>query len=272
MLVAAVAAEELASGDLQVFSVLRGSRRPRGLPHLRAAEAVGAGQAPRRGKGGRGPRVAAASPHRPVRAGRVRTHCAWGADVAPGSPLDGDVAWRFTVRTTPGREDGYEDLGDDIYAAMAKEEFPTGNVKTYCTLRPVGDPGRYVMFEHFTAAGSAKHAKGPNVIGPGARQMRTLVPPFERLRYEPVTAIGVAHANYGKTVTPHGVSAGDRGAGPRRDGPRARRPPRDPRLPDPAGPGHGPPRCRADDLKPITQTPWTTTGRSGARRSSSSSA
>ena len=200
MLAAAVAAEELASGDLQVFSVLRVPDDP-GVYHI-----YGQLKRSARDKHLAGEKAAEAlawlQPHLIAPYERVEFEpiALWGADVALGSPLDGDIGWRFTVRAKPGLEDSYEDLGDDIYAGMAEEEFPTGNVKAYCTLRPVGDPGRYVMFEHFTAAGSAKHAKGPSVIGPGARQMRTLVPPFERLRYEPVTAIGVAHANYGKTA------------------------------------------------------------------------
>lgn len=199
-LAAAVAAEELASGDLQVFTAVRVPDDP-GVYHI-----YGQLKRSARDRHLAGPKAAEAlewlQPHLVTPYERVEFEpiALWGADIAPGSPLDGDVAWRFTVRTKPGLEDSYEDLGDDIYAAMAEEEFPTGNVKTYCTLRVVGDPGRYVMFEHFTATGSAMHAKGTNVIRPGARQLRTLVPPFERLRYEPVAAIGVAHANYGSTA------------------------------------------------------------------------
>jgi quinol monooxygenase YgiN len=196
-LAAAVAAEELASGDLQVFTAVRVPDDP-GAYHI-----YGQLKRSARDRHLAGPKAVEAlewlQPHLIAPYERVEFEpvALWGADVALGSSLDGDVAWRFTVRTKPGLEDSYEDLGDDIYAAMAEEEFPTGNVKTYCTLRAVGDPGRYVMFEHFTATGSARHAKSPSVVGPGARQMRTLVPPFERLRYEPVTAIGVTHAHYG---------------------------------------------------------------------------
>jgi quinol monooxygenase YgiN len=199
-LAAAVASEELASGDLQVFTALRVPDDP-GAYHV-----YGQLKRSARDRHLAGPLAAEAlqwvQPHLIAPYERVEFEpiALWGADVALGSPLDGDVAWRFTVRTKPGLQDSYEDLGDHIYAGMADDEFPTGNVKTYSTLRVVGDPGRYVMFEHFTASGSAKHAKGPNVMGPGARQMRTLVPPFERLRYEPVTAIGVAHAHFGATA------------------------------------------------------------------------
>ena len=199
-LTAAVAAEELPSGDIQVFTTLRVPDDP-GAYHIygqlkrSAQDRHLAGQ--QATEAFQWLQVHFIAPYERVEFEPVAL---WGADVAPGSPLDGDVGWRYTVRARPGLGDSYEDLGDEIYAGMTAEEFPTGNVKTYCTHRVVGDPGRYVMFEHFTATGSARHAKGPKVIGPGHRQNRTLVPPFERLRYEPVSAIGVAHVSYRSTA------------------------------------------------------------------------
>ena len=201
-LTAAVAEEELPSHDVEVFSTLRIPDDP-GAYHVY-------GQLNRSSLARHlaGPKAAEAfdwlqahfiTPHERI---EYEPIALWGADVSLGSPLLGDEAWRFTVRTRPGAEAHYEDLSDEIYAAMADDEFPTGNVKTYCTLRVVGDPGRYVMFEHFTAAGSAGHAKTAAVTGPGAQQLRLLAPPFERLRYEPVSALGTGHSQYGSSAPP----------------------------------------------------------------------
>ena len=121
----------------------------------------------------------------------------WGLDKPADGDVTSDICWRFTIRVSPSDVDKIEDIQTEIMHAMEIDEFGTGDVKTYGTLKVTGDAGRYVMYEHFTAAGSASHARGPSLPPVGEKQQQLLVTAFERLRLEPMFALGVEHAEFG---------------------------------------------------------------------------
>ena len=125
----------------------------------------------------------------------------WGAAKALGADLSGDEAWRFTVRVAPENVPKADDVFRRIMTAMAHDEFPTGNVKSYTAFRIAGDTGRYVMYEHFTAQGSAIHATGEQLPAVGLELMDLLITPFQRLQLEPIAAYGTNH-NTTKPPTP----------------------------------------------------------------------
>ena len=103
---------------------------------------------------------------------------------------DKGVGWLFTIRVDPADDDKVEGLLGEIFDAMEKEEFPGGGVITYTAYRDPNEPGKWVMFEHFTDEGSDRHAKGPLVRDPGGRLMKLLIAPRERVQLEPVILRG----------------------------------------------------------------------------------
>jgi len=117
----------------------------------------------------------------------------WGAAKPVGADLTGDEAWRFTVRVAPEDVAKGDDVFERIMEAMAYDEFPGGQVKSYTAFRVYGDTGRYIMYEHFTARGSAQHATGERLPTVGREQMELLVTPFERLQLEPFLAFGIQY-------------------------------------------------------------------------------
>lgn len=114
----------------------------------------------------------------------------WGVEKAVGGDIAGDEAWRFTVRVAPQDVAAVEDVFRRIMTAMAHDEFPTGDVKSYTAFRYPHDVGRYVMYEHFTSHGSKVHATGEELPGVGADLMALLITPFERQQLEPIVAFG----------------------------------------------------------------------------------
>jgi len=121
----------------------------------------------------------------------------WGVDKPPDADVTSDMCWRFTIRVSPSDVDKIETIQTEIMHAMESDEFGTGEVKTYGTLKVPGDAGRYIMYEHFTAAGSAAHARGPSLPPVGEKQQQLLVTAFERLQLEPMFALGVEHSDFG---------------------------------------------------------------------------
>ena len=105
-------------------------------------------------------------------------------------PSANDVAVVFTFQAHPLEAEKAELAMADIFAAMEQEEFPTGDVKTYTVHRSDG-PGRYIMYEYFTAAGSERHASGPLMQEAGHKLAAQFITPYVRLMMEPVLAVGV---------------------------------------------------------------------------------
>ncbi len=103
-----------------------------------------------------------------------------------------DVGVLFTFRVMPDPESDREvvEAVRGIFEAMAVEEFPSGEVKAYAALRDRADPGKWVMFEHFTGRGSELHARGPLMQEAGRRLAKLFVTPPERLVLEPVLFVG----------------------------------------------------------------------------------
>jgi len=101
------------------------------------------------------------------------------------------VGWVFTIQVDPADDHKVEELMGETFDAMDQEEFPMGGVVAYTAYRVPDEPGKWVMFEHFTDEGSALHAKGPRVRDPGGRLMRLLVAPRERVQLEPVLLRGL---------------------------------------------------------------------------------
>ena len=105
-------------------------------------------------------------------------------------PSASDVAVVFTFQVHPLETDKVSPVMAELFAAMEKEEFPSGDVKTY-TVHRLDTPGRYVMYEYFTAAGSERHASGPLVQEAGKKLSALFMTPYVRVMLEPVLAVGV---------------------------------------------------------------------------------
>ena len=82
-----------------------------------------------------------------------------------------EVGWIYTFWADPERDDEIVAIMDEIFEAMEAEEFPSGNVLVYTLYRVPDEPGKWVMFEHFTQEGSDLHAKGERVREIGLRKL-----------------------------------------------------------------------------------------------------
>jgi quinol monooxygenase YgiN len=105
-------------------------------------------------------------------------------------PSASDIAVVFTLQVHPQDSEKAEVAIADIFAAMEREEFPSGDVKTY-TAHRLDTRGRFVMYEYFTAAGSKRHASGPLMREAGRKLSALFLTPYVRLMMEPVLAVGV---------------------------------------------------------------------------------
>lgn len=101
-----------------------------------------------------------------------------------------DVGWIYTFWADPDRDEDIVRIMGEIFDAMEEEEFPTGNVLTYTLYRDAEEPGKWVMFEHFTGEGSEAHAKGQKVREIGLRKVEMMTKPYTRQRLEPVMIRG----------------------------------------------------------------------------------
>jgi quinol monooxygenase YgiN len=115
-----------------------------------------------------------------------------------------DVGVLFTFRVKPGPESDRltVEAMRGIFDAMAVEEFPSGDVKAYAVFRDRADPGKWVMFEHFSERGSEHHAKGPLMREAGRRLSGLFMTPYERLLLEPVLFEGC-----GKSIVGSGTGS-----------------------------------------------------------------
>lgn len=101
-----------------------------------------------------------------------------------------DVGVIYRFRVAPENDQKAEAIMREIYDAMAAEEFPTGDVVTYSLFRDPSEPGKWVLFEHFTEEGGRKHGLGPLIYGPGIRHQELLIEPYQRLVLDPVIVHG----------------------------------------------------------------------------------
>jgi quinol monooxygenase YgiN len=101
-----------------------------------------------------------------------------------------DVGVLYGFRVKPEDDQKAEKIMREIFDAMAAEEFPTGDVKSYALFRDASTPGKWVLFEHFTDAGARKHGTGPLIHGPGTRHQELLIEPYERIVLDPVIVHG----------------------------------------------------------------------------------
>jgi quinol monooxygenase YgiN len=106
------------------------------------------------------------------------------------TPSANDVAVLFIFQVHPLETEKVPAVIAEIFDAMQEEEFPTGGVKTYIVHR-LDTPGRFVMYEYFTAAGSERHASGPLMQAAGKKLADLFMTPYVRLMMEPVLAVGV---------------------------------------------------------------------------------
>ena len=102
--------------------------------------------------------------------------------------VDVGVLYRFRVK--PEDDQKTEQIMREIFDAMAAEEFPTGDVKSYALFRDPSTLGKWVLFEHFTEAGARNHAIGPLIQDPGKRHQELLIEPAERIELAPVIVHG----------------------------------------------------------------------------------
>ncbi len=102
----------------------------------------------------------------------------------------GDVGCVFGFEVDPRDGRGTEEAMRAIFDAMAVEEFPSGEVRTYTVYRDGGRPGRWLMFEEFSGVGSEAHASGPLMQRAGRELTSHFVAPFSRSLLEPVFVAG----------------------------------------------------------------------------------
>lgn len=103
----------------------------------------------------------------------------------------GEVGWVYSFWADPEKDDEIVSIMDEIYEAMEEEEFHTGNVLTYTLYRVPDEPGKWVMYEHFTQEGSDLHAKGARVREVGLRKVEMMTKQYTRMKLEPVRLKGV---------------------------------------------------------------------------------
>jgi quinol monooxygenase YgiN len=101
-----------------------------------------------------------------------------------------DVGVIYTFKVAPENDEKIEQIMRDIFDAMAEEEYPTGEVISYTLFRDPSEVGKWAMFEHFTAEGSAVHATGPKIFKIGTEQLTYLVEPYCRVELDPVIVHG----------------------------------------------------------------------------------
>lgn len=101
---------------------------------------------------------------------------------------DVGVLFDFIVDT---KDDSHaEAIMREIFGKVAKYEVPTGNVRTYALYRDIAVPGRWFMFEHFTAKGSALHAANPDVMASGSKSAALMTGPYGRTMMVPANVNG----------------------------------------------------------------------------------
>ena len=101
-----------------------------------------------------------------------------------------DIGVVYSFRVRPEDDDHIEALMHHIFKIVDRTEISTGNVLTYNLYRDPKEPGRWVMFEHFTAKGSADHATHPDIFGPGFEQVNLITEPFSRAILNPYRVLG----------------------------------------------------------------------------------
>lgn len=100
------------------------------------------------------------------------------------------VGVMFSFRVDPKDDAKAEEIMRGIFDAMAVEEFPSGDVITYTLFRDPSQPGKWVMFEYFTEAGSERHSVGPLMMERGTKLVELMTEPYERVLLDPVIALG----------------------------------------------------------------------------------
>jgi quinol monooxygenase YgiN len=123
-----------------------------------------------------------------------------------------DVGVFFKFRVAPESDQKVEVIMQEIFDAMAVEEFPTGDVKTYTVYRDPKAPGLWYMFELFTAKGSENHAIGPLIYKPGMAQQALMLEPYERTLLDPVIVHGCGEPIPGAPPLPERDEKTDVGA------------------------------------------------------------
>lgn len=101
-----------------------------------------------------------------------------------------NVGVLFKFRVAPRDDAKVEPAMKSIFEAVAKEEYPTGNVITYTLFRDPGTIGSWYMFELFTAEGSRQHSAGPLVMERGQKLVELMIEPYERILLDPVIVHG----------------------------------------------------------------------------------
>lgn len=120
--------------------------------------------------------------------------CGERIPIAPARPADADPATDvgvvYSFRVEPEDDERLEAKMREIFKIVDRAEISTGNVLTYNLYRDPSAKGNWVMFEHFTAKGSADHATDPEIFGPGFEQVEMLPEPFSRVLLNPYRVYG----------------------------------------------------------------------------------
>lgn len=118
-----------------------------------------------------------------------------------------DVGVMYIFRVAPEDAQRAEEDLHKLFAIMATEEFPTGDVKAYSVYRKRGEPGHFYWFEHFTEKGAADHS-GPILRAAGRKHMQLMIEPFQRMILTPVLVEGC-----GAPIAGHTPSQGENEGG-----------------------------------------------------------
>lgn len=104
--------------------------------------------------------------------------------------LPSDVGAYFKFRIAPEHDAMMERLMLDLVDVMKTDEYPLNGVITYTLYRHATEAGAWVMFEHFTKEGAARHATSSGIYMLGFEQLDKMIAPYERYVLEPVIVKG----------------------------------------------------------------------------------
>ena len=197
-LVSALEAEEFPGGGLTAYAVYREPNEPGRwyvYGHFTDEGFATHGAGPLVQKAGAALTGMLIEPYEQTRLDPVIIHgCGEAVPKTPGRPAGADPATDVGVvygfRVKPEDDQTVEGIMREIFDIMAIEEYPTGDVVTYTLYRDPAEKGRWVMFEHFTAKGSADHATGKLIYEPGMRQLNLTTEPYTRILLTPVVVRG----------------------------------------------------------------------------------
>lgn len=108
----------------------------------------------------------------------------------PGAAPETDVGAVYSMIVEPRDSHEAGRIMLRIFDEVMRHEIPTGDVRTYSLYKDMNVPGRWVMFEHFTAQGEIDHAAHPDVMKGGIEVSALMTRPYSRQVLVPLDVSG----------------------------------------------------------------------------------